>query len=152
ARSAAPGLPARKSPTSISGISPPIRVCCIVRTSARSNLSKFCLCAVGHSESTCVPLGCGPEPILVPQEMTMDTMMVEHRTLPDDMLKRFAERVGKYDRENRFFQEDFDDLKRAGYLTINVPKELGGKGFTLAESCREQRRLAYYAPATALGI
>ena len=82
----------------------------------------------------------------------MDTMIAEPRVLPDEMLKRFAERVGTYDRENRFFQEDFDDLKKAGYLTICVPKEMGGRGFTLAEACREQRRLAYYAPATALGI
>ena len=82
----------------------------------------------------------------------MDTMIAEPRVLPDEMLKRFAERVGTYDRENRFFQEDFDDLKKAGYLTICVPKEMGGRGFTLVEACREQRRLAYYAPATALGI
>ena len=82
----------------------------------------------------------------------MDTMMTERSTTSDEMLKRFAGRVGTYDRDNRFFQEDFDDLKRAGYLTINVPKELGGQGFTLAEVCREQRRLAYHAPATALGI
>lgn len=82
----------------------------------------------------------------------MDTMIAEPRVLPDEMLKRFAERVGTYDRENRFFQEDFDDLKKAGYLTICVPKEMGGRGYSLAEACREQRRLAYYAPATALGI
>ena len=82
----------------------------------------------------------------------MDTMIAGYRVLPDDMLKGFAERVGVYDRENRFFKEDFEDLKRAGYLTICVPKEMGGKGFTLAEFCHEQRRLAYYAPATALGI
>lgn len=82
----------------------------------------------------------------------MDTMIAGYQALPDDMLKRFADRVGIYDRENRFFTEDFEDLKRAGYLTICVPKEMGGKGFTLAEVCREQRRLAYYAPATALGI
>jgi alkylation response protein AidB-like acyl-CoA dehydrogenase len=33
-----------------------------------------------------------------------------------------------------------------------VPKELGGAGLSLAGMAREQRRLAYYAPATALGI
>ena len=33
-----------------------------------------------------------------------------------------------------------------------VPKELGGRGMTLAQCCREQRRLGYHAPATALGI
>ncbi|HEY6984426.1 acyl-CoA dehydrogenase family protein, partial [Reyranella sp.] len=82
----------------------------------------------------------------------MDTMIAGYRVLADDMLRSFAERVGAYDRENRFFKEDFEDLKRAGYLTICVPKEMGGKGLSLAEVCHEQRRLAYYAPATALGI
>src|SRR3954447_27016520 len=72
--------------------------------------------------------------------------------LTDDLLQKIAGRAGAYDRENRFFHEDFDDLRRVGYLTIRVPKELGGRGFNLAEVCREQRRLAYHAPATALGI
>ena len=49
------------------------------------------------------------------------------------MLARFAERCGGYDRENRFFQEDFDELKQAGYLTINVPKEFGGRGLNLTD-------------------
>jgi alkylation response protein AidB-like acyl-CoA dehydrogenase len=57
-----------------------------------------------------------------------------------------------YDRENRFFDEDFEELKNAGYLTMAVPKELGGMGMTLAEVCREQRRLAYHAAPTALAI
>ena len=79
-------------------------------------------------------------------------MQTNGYVLPDDMLRAFAERAGAYDRENRFFQEDFDDLKRAGYLTMPVPKELGGRGMNLAQFAREQRRLAYYAPATALGV
>ena len=79
-------------------------------------------------------------------------MQNHEQILSDKLLQTFAERCGVYDRENRFFHEDFDDLKRAGYLTMPVPKELGGAGLTLAEVCREQRRLAYYAPATALGI
>ena len=72
--------------------------------------------------------------------------------LPDALLHRFMERAAVYDRENRFFHEDFADLKDAGYLTMAAPKEFGGRGLSLAEVCREQRRLAYYAPATALGI
>jgi alkylation response protein AidB-like acyl-CoA dehydrogenase len=79
-------------------------------------------------------------------------MQAGEQILSDKLLRKFAERAGVYDRENRFFHEDFDDLKRAGYLTMPVPKELGGAGLNLAEVCREQRRLAYYAPATALGI
>jgi alkylation response protein AidB-like acyl-CoA dehydrogenase len=72
--------------------------------------------------------------------------------LPEAMLQRFRERAPGYDRENRFFQEDFDELRRAGYLAIAVPRELGGRGLTFAECMREQRRLAYYAHATALAM
>jgi alkylation response protein AidB-like acyl-CoA dehydrogenase len=72
--------------------------------------------------------------------------------LPDAMLERFRERAPVYDRENRFFREDFDELRAAGYLTIAVPRELGGRGLTLAECMREQRRLASYAHATALAM
>ena len=79
-------------------------------------------------------------------------MQEREHILSDKLLHQFAERAGVYDRENRFFHEDFEDLERAGYLTMPVPKELGGAGFTLAEVCREQRRLGYYAPATALGV
>src|SRR5436190_18895652 len=72
--------------------------------------------------------------------------------LSDAMLARFAERAPQYDQENRFFAEDFEELRDSGYLTINVPKELGGRGMNLAEMCGEQRRLAYYAAPTALAI
>jgi alkylation response protein AidB-like acyl-CoA dehydrogenase len=57
-----------------------------------------------------------------------------------------------YDRENRFFQEDFNDLRAAGYLRIALPKEFGGLGMNLTEACREARLLAQYAPATALAL
>lgn len=72
--------------------------------------------------------------------------------LTDEMLARFASRAAAYDRENRFFQEDFDELRAAKYLLMPVPAEFGGAGMTLAEVCREQRRLAYHAPATALAV
>lgn len=72
--------------------------------------------------------------------------------LTEEMLARFASRAAAYDRENRFFQEDFDELRTSKYLLLPVPEEFGGAGMTLAEVCREQRRLAYYAPATALAV
>ena len=70
--------------------------------------------------------------------------------LTDALLDRCRERAPGYDRENRFFQEDFDELKAAGYLRMAVPKEFGGLGMTLAQVARETRQLAQYAPATAL--
>src|ERR1700716_1174290 len=72
--------------------------------------------------------------------------------LTDDMLARFGERAPIYDRENRFFDEDFEDLRSSGYLTSAVPSDLGGGGLSLVEVCRAQRRLAYHAPATALAV
>jgi alkylation response protein AidB-like acyl-CoA dehydrogenase len=74
------------------------------------------------------------------------------QVLSQDILDRCADRAPTYDRENRFFQEDFDELKEAGYLTLPVPKELGGKGMTLAQVAQQQRQLAYYAAPTALAI
>src|SRR5688572_23530715 len=75
-----------------------------------------------------------------------------NRILSADLLARCEERAPIYDRENRFFQEDFDELREAGYLCMNVPTELGGLGMSLAEVCEEQRRLAYHAAPTALAI
>lgn len=81
----------------------------------------------------------------------MDTM-IKNDVLTQGMLDGFAKRVAGYDRDNKFFTEDFEELRKSGYLTINVPKELGGRGYNLAETTRLQRRLAYFAPATALGV
>jgi alkylation response protein AidB-like acyl-CoA dehydrogenase len=72
--------------------------------------------------------------------------------LTDEMLARFHQRAPVYDRENRFFSEDFEELRESGYLNIAVPRELGGQGLALAEVSRLQRRLAYYAPATAIAV
>lgn len=81
----------------------------------------------------------------------MTTMSIEKTSvLPESILESVAARSQTYDRENTFFTEDFEDLRRSGYLKLAVPKELGGAGCTLAEVALEQRRLAYRAPATAL--
>src|SRR5205823_4412266 len=81
-----------------------------------------------------------------------DTPGTRTTILSDEMLARFRERAPVYDRENRFFDEDFEELRSAGYLKIAVPQDLGGGGLSLAQVIREQRRLAYYAPATALAV
>lgn len=72
--------------------------------------------------------------------------------LTEEMLARFGSRAAAYDRENRFLDEDFEELRAAKYLLLPLPSEFGGAGMTLAEVCREQRRLAYHAPATALAV
>jgi alkylation response protein AidB-like acyl-CoA dehydrogenase len=77
---------------------------------------------------------------------------VAQSALSDQIIERCGERAAGYDRENRFFFEDFDELKRAGYLKIALPVEFGGAGMNLAQVGQQQRRLAYRAPATALAI
>ncbi|MEX5305367.1 acyl-CoA dehydrogenase family protein [Kocuria sp. CPCC 205258] len=78
--------------------------------------------------------------------------LVPETLLPDDLLATFRERAAGYDRENRFFDEDFADLVRIGYPLMLVPRDRGGLGFTLQQAVAAQRRLAAAAPATALGI
>src|SRR5438874_3594487 len=81
---------------------------------------------------------------------TMTVEAIPAPVLSDDLLERCAGRAATYDRENRFFSEDFEELREAGYLLLPVPRELGGLGYNLAEICKEQRKLAYRSPATAL--
>lgn len=80
----------------------------------------------------------------------MTTANLPMSVLSEEMLERFGARAAVYDRENRFFTEDFEELRQAGYLRMPIPTELGGLGMSLAQVCQEQRRLAYRAPATAL--
>jgi alkylation response protein AidB-like acyl-CoA dehydrogenase len=72
--------------------------------------------------------------------------------LYDDLLERCAQRAAGYDRENRFFLEDFEELRETKYLLAAVPKEFSGLGLSLTEICQEQRRLARRSAPTALGI
>jgi len=70
----------------------------------------------------------------------------------NEIFKRCAERASGYDRENQFFQEDFAELKEAGYLLMPLPKEFGGFGMNLHDVAQMQRKLAYHAAPTALAI
>lgn len=72
--------------------------------------------------------------------------------LPDDLIARIRERAPLIDAENRFPEEDLEDLKNIGYLSILVPKELGGAGLSLEQAATLQQRLATASPATALAI
>ena len=82
----------------------------------------------------------------------MTTMTTTTDLLTDEMLARFDARAATYDRENRFFDEDWDELRQSGYLLAAVPTEFGGAGLGLDEVSKLQSRLAYYAPATAVAV
>lgn len=74
------------------------------------------------------------------------------RTLDPALLARCRGRAARYDRDNTFFHEDFDELRTAGYLRAAVPAEFGGWDLNLDEVAHLQRQLAAHAPATALAL
>jgi len=77
----------------------------------------------------------------------------ERRTeLPTELLEGFRARAGELDRTNAYFHEDLAELRSIGYLAAAVPREHGGWGLDLAQLAASQRRLARYAPATALSM
>jgi alkylation response protein AidB-like acyl-CoA dehydrogenase len=80
------------------------------------------------------------------------TTMERARTtyLSDELIEACGSRAAGYDRENRFFKEDWEAIKATGFLKANVPADLGGGGLSLAQTCAELQRLARRAPATAL--
>jgi alkylation response protein AidB-like acyl-CoA dehydrogenase len=80
------------------------------------------------------------------------TMTTTSDLLTDDMLARFDERAPVYDKENRFFHEDLEELRASGFLTAAVPTDMGGSGIKLDAYSQLARRLGYHAPATALAV
>ncbi|MGE3449596.1 MAG: acyl-CoA dehydrogenase family protein [Microbacteriaceae bacterium] len=72
--------------------------------------------------------------------------------LSEAMLQSFDQRAPGYDAANQFFAEDFDELRRSGYLLAAVPEAFGGAGLRLADVAGLQRRLAAHAPATAIAV
>jgi len=80
----------------------------------------------------------------------MTAPTIERPIISDEALARFSERAPTYDRENRFFSDDFEELRAAGFLKLHVPKEQGGFGLNLPQTLEQLKALAYRAPATAL--
>ena len=64
--------------------------------------------------------------------------------LSDSILKTFAGRAAGYDKDNRFFSEDFEDLRKAGYLNMAVPTELKEKRTASEGIIRFSRRARRY--------
>jgi alkylation response protein AidB-like acyl-CoA dehydrogenase len=73
----------------------------------------------------------------------MTTITTATDLLTDEMLARFDSRAAIYDRENRFFDEDWDELRQSGYLLAAVPTEFGGSGLPRSgdRCCREHAPL-----------
>lgn len=90
-------------------------------------------------------------PTVVPMTTTM-SRTDSTTAIPTEMLERFRDRAAELDRSNSYFHEDLVELRSIGYLGAAVPRELGGWGLDLVQLTTSQRRLAQYAPATALAL
>ena len=84
----------------------------------------------------------------------MSTIDSKPKQLQDltQIFQNCGERAATYDRENRFFTEDFEELKEAGYLLMALPENFGGYGMNMAEVAQKTRELAYHAAPTALAL
>lgn len=70
----------------------------------------------------------------------------------DAVLPGIRERAARYDRDNAFFHEDLEELRRIGFLWATVPVDFGGLGLSVPDFARLQSRLATHAPSTALAL
>lgn len=70
----------------------------------------------------------------------------------DEALVAFRQRAAVADDRNEYFHDDLAELRTVGYLGAAVQTSLGGGGLSLAQLATEQRRLARFAPATALAM
>src|ERR1700730_11238999 len=72
--------------------------------------------------------------------------------LADTLAKQFALRAEQHDREGTFPFDNFEDLRKAGYLKLTVPKQYGGDELSLYEFLLVQERLARGDGSTALSV
>ena len=93
-----------------------------------------------------------PAPKMAAMTTMTTTINPTRLELPVEMLERFRSRAGELDGTNTYFHEDLAELREFGYLAAAVPLEFGGGGMSLSELAASQRRLARYAPATALAM
>src|SRR5690349_10373623 len=64
----------------------------------------------------------------------------------------FAQRAAEHDRDSTFPFENYEEMRRAGYLGLTIPEELGGHGADLRELVLAQERLAMGCGSTALAV
>ncbi|MFY0759267.1 acyl-CoA dehydrogenase family protein [Metabacillus dongyingensis] len=69
-----------------------------------------------------------------------------------ELAQQFSVRADYYDQQALFPFENFNDLKRAGFLKLSIPQKYGGDDLTLYEFVLIQEKLAQGDGATALSL
>lgn len=72
--------------------------------------------------------------------------------LTEELLNGIRQRAAGFDERNEFPTKDLEVLKDAGYLAALTPTQDGGLGWNFATVVDAQKKLAAYAPATALAV
>lgn len=72
--------------------------------------------------------------------------------LAGGLADRFAERAAGHDRDGAFPFDNYEDMRRAGFLRLSLPEELGGLGASQFEMLLALERLAMGDGATALAV
>jgi alkylation response protein AidB-like acyl-CoA dehydrogenase len=62
----------------------------------------------------------------------------------------FAQRVGQYESNDAFVQENYAELKAEKFFSAMVPVEFGGGGASHRQMCQSLKELAGFCPSTAL--
>ena len=78
--------------------------------------------------------------------------MTDVVAIAESLAEDFRTRAAEIDREGRFPHENYEKMRRAGYLGALIPTELGGLGATLGEMSRAQQALARGCASTALAV
>ncbi len=76
----------------------------------------------------------------------------DYASLADQLGRDFAARAEVADATDCFVAENYDALKKAGFVEAGVPAELGGGGASVAELSAALRKLAYHCGSTALAF
>lgn len=78
--------------------------------------------------------------------------MTDTIQIATDLANAFRSRAADYDRTGAFPEENYRDMRAAGYLAAPVPEELGGLGADLLTMARAQQALARGCASTALAV
>lgn len=70
--------------------------------------------------------------------------------LAGELADVFAKRAASNEWEGKFPAENYEDLRKSGYLTLTVPRDLGGWGASLLDVTLAQFRLGQGCASTAL--
>ena len=73
-----------------------------------------------------------------------------------DLIDQLGEQLATngiiHDQRDSFVADNYQLLKKNGYLTAMIPESLGGAGISYNDMCKILIKIALYCPATALAL